>query len=143
MAKQVKVVTDSDIGAGLAVLENKLQVAFDNETIVVEDGKLVAKAKADLRVTGMNAADGNLTVTITDGQGGNVTTIQTTLASLLAISAEADNLVEKKADGIYVGKAAVKEAAKEVVADEAKKAATVEFQDLAGNTLGYAFETNA
>ena len=143
MAKQVKVVTDSDIGAGLAILENKLQVAFDNETIVVEDGKLVAKAKADLRVTGMNAADGNLTVTITDGQGGNVTTIQTTLASLLAISAEADNLVEKKADGIYVGKTAVKEAAKEVVADEAKKAATVEFQDLAGNTLGYAFETNA
>lgn len=143
MAKQVKVVTDSDIGAGLAVLENKLQVAFDNETIVVEDGKLVAKAKADLRVTGMNAADGNLTVTITDGQGGNATTIQTTLASLLAISAEAGNLAEKKADGIYVGKTAVKEAAKEVVADEAKKAATVEFQDLAGNTLGYAFETNA
>lgn len=143
MAKQVKVVTDSDIGAGLAVLENKLQVAFDNETIVVEDGKLVAKAKADLRVTGMNAADGNLTVTITDGQGGNATTIQTTLASLLALSAEAGNLAEKKADGIYVGKTAVKEAAKEVVADEAKKAATVEFQDLAGNTLGYAFETNA
>lgn len=143
MAKQVKVVTDSDIGAGLAVLENKLQVAFDNETIVVEDGKLVAKAKADLRVTGMNAADGNLTVNITDGQGGNATTIQTTLASLLALSAEAGNLAEKKADGIYVGKTAVKEAAKEVVADEAKKAATVEFQDLAGNTLGYAFETNA
>lgn len=143
MAKQVKVVTDSDIGAGLAILENKLQVAFDNETIVVEDGKLVAKAKADLRVTGMNAADGNLTVTITDGQGGNATTIQTTLASLLALSAEAGNLAEKKADGIYVGKTAVKEAAKEVVADEAKKAATVEFQDLAGNTLGYAFETNA
>ena len=143
MAKQVKVVTDSDIGAGLAVIENKLQVAFDNETIVVEGGKLVAKAKADLRVTGMNAADGNLTVTITDGQGGNATTIQTTLASLLALSAEADNLAEKKADGIYVGKTAVKEAAKEVVADEAKKAATVEFQDLAGNTLGYAFETNA
>lgn len=143
MAKQVKVVTDSDIGAGLAILQNKLQVAFDNETIVIEDGKLVAKAKADLRVTGMNAADGNLTVTITDGQGGNATTIQTTLASLLALSAEADNLAEKKADGIYVGKTAVKEAAKEVVADEAKKAATVEFQDLAGNTLGYAFETNA
>lgn len=143
MAKQVKVVTDSDIGAGLAILENKLQVAFDNETIVVEDGKLVAKAKADLRVTGMNAEDGNLTVTITDGQGGNATTIQTTLASLLALSAEAGNLAEKKADGIYVGKTAVKEAAKEVVADEAKKGATVEFQDLAGNTLGYAFETNA
>lgn len=143
MAKQVKVVTDSDIGAGLAILQNKLQVAFDNETIVIEDGKLVAKAKADLRVTGMNAADGNLTVTITDGQGGNATTIQTTLASLLALSAEAGNLAEKKADGIYVGKTAVKEAAKEVVADEAKKAATVEFQDLAGNTLGYAFETNA
>ena len=143
MAKQVKVVTDGDIGAGLAVLENKLQVAFDNETIVVEDGKLVAKAKADLRLTDMTATDGNLTVTVTDGQGGNTTTIQTTLASLLALSAEADNLAEKKADGIYVGKAAVKEAAKEVVADEAKKAATVEFQDLAGNTLGYAFETNA
>lgn len=139
MAKQVKIVTDGDIGAGLTILENKLQVALDNDTIVVEGGKLVAKAKADLRVTGMNAADGNLTVTITDGQGGNATTIQTTLASLLALSAEADNLAEKKADGIYVGKAAVKE----VVADEAKKGATVEFQDLAGNTLGYAFETNA
>lgn len=143
MAKQVKVVTDSDIGAGLAVLENKLQVAFDNETIVVENGKLVAKAKADLRLTDMTATDGSLTVTVTDGQGGNTTTIQTTLVSLLALSAEADNLAGKKADGIYVGKAAVKEAAKEVVADEAKKAATVEFQDLAGNTLGYAFETNA
>lgn len=135
MAKQVKVITDGDVGAGLEIVANKLQVALDNDTITVEGGKLVAKAKADLRVTGMNAADGNLTVTITDGQGGNATTIQTTLASLLALSAETDNLAEKKADGIYVGKAAVKE--------EAKKGATVEFQDLAGNTLGYAFETNA
>lgn len=143
MAKQVQVVTNGDIGAGLEIVANKLQVALDNDTITVEGGKLVAKAKADLRVTGMNAADGNLTVTITDGQGGNATTIQTTLASLLALSAEADNLAEKKADGIYVGKAAVKEVAKEAVADEAKKGATVEFQDLAGNTLGYAFETNA
>lgn len=143
MAKQVKVVTDGDIGAGLEIVANKLQAAIDNDTITVEGGKLVAKAKADLRVTGMNAADGNLTVTVSDGQGGAPTTIQTTLASLLALSAEADNLAEKKADGIYVGKAAVKEAAKEVVADEAKKGATVEFQDLAGNTLGYAFETNA
>lgn len=143
MAKQVKVVTDGDIGAGLEIVDNKLKVALDNDTITVEGGKLVAKAKADLRVTGMNAADGNLTVTITDGQGGNATTIQTTLASLLALSAEADNLAEKKADGIYVGKTAVKNAAKEAVAEEAKKGATVEFQDLAGNTLGYAFETNA
>ena len=139
MAKQVKVVTDGDIGAGLEIVDNKLKVALDNDTITVEGGKLVAKAKADLRVTGMNAANGNLTVNITDGQGGNATTVQTTLASLLALSAEADNLAEKKADGIYVGKAAVKEA----VAEEAKKGATVEFQDLAGNTLGYAFETNA
>lgn len=135
MAKTVKIVTEGDIGAGLEILEGKLKAAIDNATIVIEGGKLVAKAKADLRVTGLTSTNGNLTVTVSDGEGGNETTVQTTLASLLALSAEEGNLATKKNDGIYVGKADV------VAATKAE--ATTEFQDLAGNTLGYAFESNA
>ena len=129
----VKVVTESDIGAGLEILAGKLQAAIDNESIVIEGGKLKAVAKVDLRVTGINADNTNLTITVSDGNGGNETTVQTTLASLISLSQAEGNLATKKDDGIYVGKADVVAAAKE--------AATVELQDLAGRTLGYAFES--
>ena len=145
MAKQVKVVTDGDIGAGLKVEGGKLLVAVDGVSIKVVGNQLVATTQVDLRITAI-AADketGKLKITVADAEGGNVQTVETTLADLIALSKDADNLAEVKTDGIYVGKTSVKEAAKEVVAEEAKKAATLEFQDLAGNTLGYAFETNA
>ena len=139
MAKVVKVVTNQDIGKGLEIVANKLQVAIDNQSLVIEDGKLkaVAETTVDLRVTGIKAdkADSKLKITVSAADGGNATTVETTLADLMLISKEADNLAVAKDDGIHVAKADVVSAAKEV--------ATVEFQDLAGNTLGYAFETNA
>ena len=164
MAKQVKVVTDGDIGAGLKVEYGKLLVDVDGVSIKVVGNQLVATSQVDLRVTAI-AADkytGKLKVTVSDAEGGNVQIVETTLTDLIALSKVYDNLAEVKADGIYVGKEAVKEAAteavpeavkgvakeavkevaKEVVTAEAKKGATVEFQDLAGYTLGYAFETN-
>lgn len=145
MAKQVKVVTEGDVGAGLKVEGGKLLVAVDGVSIKIVGNQLVATSQVDLRVTAI-AADketGKLKITVADAEGGNEQTVETTLADLLALSKEADNLAEVKADGLYVGKAAVKTVATEVVSEEAKKGATVEFQDLAGNTLGYAFETNA
>lgn len=145
MAKQVKVVTSADIGDGLKVEGGKLLVSVDGTSVKIEGGKLVATSQVDLRVTAI-AADketGKLKITVADADGGNTQTVETTLADLIALSKDADNLAEVKTDGIYVGKTAVKDAAKEVVPEEAKKAATLEFQDLAGNTLGYAFETNA
>ena len=144
MAKQVKVVTDGDIGAGLKVEYGKLSVNVDGVSIKVIGNQLVATSQVDLRVTAI-AADkhtGKLKVTVSDAEGGNVQIVETTLTDLIALSKVYDNLAEVKADGIYVGKEAVKEVAKEVVTAEAKKGATVEFQDLAGYTLGYAFETN-
>ena len=139
MAKVVKVVTNQDIGKGLEIVANKLQVAIDNQSLVIEDGKLkaVAETTVDLRVTGIKAdkADSKLKITVSDADGGNATTVETTLADLMLLSKEADNLAVAKDDGIHVAKADVVSAAKEV--------ATVEFQDLAVNTLGYAFETNA
>lgn len=145
MAKQVKVVTEGDVGAGLKVEGGKLLVAVDGVSIKVVGNQLVATSQVDLRITAI-AADketGKLKITVADAEGGNTQTVETTLADLIALSKEADNLAEVKTDGIYVGKTAIKNAAKEVVPEEAKKAATLEFQDLAGNTLGYAFETNA
>jgi len=145
MAKQVKVVTDGDIGAGLKVEGGKLLVAVDGVSIKVVGNQLVATSQVDLHVTAI-AADketGKLKITVADAEGGNAQTVETTLADLLALSKTADNLAEVKADGLYVGKEAVKSVATEVVTAEAKKGATVEFQDLAGTTLGYAFETNA
>lgn len=144
MAKQVKVVTDGDIGAGLKVEDGKLLVAVDGTTIKVVGNQLVATTQVDLHITAI-AADketGKLKVTVSDAEGGNAQTIETTLADLIALSKDTDNLAEAKPDGIYVGKEAVKAAAKEVIDSEAKKGATAEFQDLAGNTLGYAFENN-
>lgn len=145
MAKQVKVVTEGDVGAGLKVEGGKLLVAVDGVSIKVVGNQLVATSQVDLRITAI-AADketGKLKITVADAEGGNTQTVETTLADLLALSKEADNLAEVKADGLYVGKEAVKGVATEVVTAEAKKGATVEFQDLAGTTLGYAFENNA
>ena len=145
MAKQVKVVTEGDVGAGLKAEGGKLLVAVDGVSIKVVGNQLVATSLVDLRITAI-AADketGKLKITVADAEGGNVQTVETTLADLLALSKEADNLAEVKTDGLYVGKAAVKAVATEVLSEDAKKGATVEFQDLAGNTLGYAFETNA
>lgn len=141
MANQVKVVTEGDIGAGLKVENGELVVAVDGVTIKVVGNQLVATTQVELHVTDVSAdkETGKLKVTVSDGQGGNVQTIETTLADLIAVSKNPDNLAEARSDGIYVGKAAIKE----IVAEEAKKGAEVQFQNLAGNDIGYAFENNA
>lgn len=134
---QVKVVTDSDIGLGLKIEGAKLVAAVDNKTIKVVDGVLTATEQVELHVTAIaaNKDTGTFTVTVADSEGGNATTLEASLADLVAISKEEGNLAVAKDDGIFVGKAEVKVAVKED--------ATVEFQSLAGTTLGYAFETVA
>ena len=130
MAK-IKVVTERDVGKGLEIADKKLNVAVDDVTIKIVDNKLVAQipeAGVDLRVTKIKAdkATGKLKVTVDDGAGGNEQTVETSLAELLVVSAEADNLAEVKDDGIFVGKAKVLEAIK---GDE--------LQGLDGTSIGY------
>lgn len=143
MAK-IKVVTERDIGDGLIIENGKLKVNVDGTTIVVEGGKLVAKipeAGVDLRVTAIKAdkKTGKLKVTVADADGGNEQTVETTLADLVAISQEADNLAEAKDDGIYVGKAKVVEAIKdpETVKALAELLKGDELQGLDGTSIGY------
>lgn len=126
-----KVVTDADIGKGLKIEDNKLIVEVDGRTIKIVGNQLVAEAQVDLRVTALTAEDNKLKVTVADAEGGNAQTVETTLAKLLALSKDADNLAEAKEDGLYVGKAKVIEVAKE--------AATVELQSLGGTTLGFIY----
>lgn len=143
MAK-IKVVTERDIGKGLEIADQKLNVVVDDVTIKIVDNKLVAQIPAtgvDLRVTKIKAdkATGNLKVTVADAEGGNEQTVETTLADLVAISQEADNLAEAKDDGIYVGKAKVVEALKdpETVKALAELLKGDELQGLDGTTIGY------
>lgn len=126
-----KVVTDADISNGLKIEDNKLIVEVDGRTIKIVGNQLVAEAQVDLRVTALTAEDNKLKVTVADAEGGNAQTVETTLAKLLALSKDADNLAEAKEDGLYVGKAKVIEVAKE--------AATVELQSLGGTTLGFIY----
>lgn len=126
-----KVVTDADIGKGLKIEDNKLIVEVDGRTIKIVGNQLVAEAQVDLRVTALTAEDNKLKVTVADAEGGNAQTVETTLAKLLALSKDANNLAEAKEDGLYVGKAKVIEVAKE--------AATVELQSLGGTTLGFIY----
>lgn len=144
MAKIIRVVTENDIGDGLIIDNGKLKANVDGVTIVVEGGKLVAKipeAGVDLRVTAIKAdkKTGKLKVTVADAEGGNEQTVETTLADLVAISQEADNLAEAKDDGIYVGKAKVVEAIKdpETVKALAELLKGDELQGLDGTTIGY------
>lgn len=144
MAKIIKVVTENDIGDGLVIENGKLKANVDGVTIVVEGGKLVAKipeAGVDLRVTAIKAdkKTGKLKVTVADAEGGNEQTVETTLADLVAISQEADNLAEAKDDGIYVGKAKVVEAIKdpETVKALAELLKGDELQGLDGTSIGY------
>ena len=130
MAK-IKVVTERDVGKGLEIADKKLNVAVDDVTIKIVDNKLVAQipeAGVDLRVTAIKGDKdtGKLKLTVTDADGGNERTVETTLAELLVVSAEADNIAEVKDDGIYVGKATVLEAVK---GDE--------LQGLDGTSIGY------
>ena len=130
MAK-IKVVTERDVGKGLEIANQKLNVVVDDVTIKIVDNKLVAQipeSGVDLRVTKIKAdkATGKLKVTVDDGAGGNEQTVETSLAELLVVSAEADNLAEVKDDGIFVGKAKVLEAIK---GDE--------LQGLDGTSIGY------
>ena len=116
MAK-IKVVTERDVGKCLEIANQKLNVVVDDVTIKIVDNKLVAQipeAGVDLRVTAIKGdkATGKLKLTVTDADGGNERTVETTLAELLVVSAEADNIAEVKDDGIYVGKATVVEAVK-------------------------------
>lgn len=143
MAK-IKVVTERDIGDGLIIENGKLKANVDGVTIVVEGGKLVAKipeAGVDLRVTAIKAdkKTGKLKVTVADADGGNEQTVETTLADLVAISQEADNLAEAKDDGIFVGKAKVVEAIKdpETVKALAELLKGDELQGLDGTSIGY------
>lgn len=143
MAK-IKVVTERDIGDGLIIENGKLKANVDGTTIVVEGGKLVAKipeAGVDLRVTAIKAdkKTGKLKVTVADADGGNEQIVETTLADLVAISQEADNLAEAKDDGIYVGKAKVVEAVKdpEMVKALAELLKGNELQGLDGTSIGY------
>lgn len=143
MAK-IKVVTERDIGKGLEIADAKLNVVVDGVTIKIVDNKLVAQipeSGVDLRVTAIKAdkATGKLKITVDDGAGGNEKTVETTLAELLVVSAEADNLAEVKDDGIFVGKAKVVEAVKdpETVKALAELLKGDELQGLDGTNIGY------
>lgn len=143
MAK-IKVVTERDIGKGLEIADQKLNVVVDDVTIKIVDNKLVAQipeSEVDLRVTKIKAdkATGKLKVTVDDGAGGNEQTVETSLAELLVVSAEADNLAEVKDDGIYVGKAKVVEAVKdpETVKALVELLKGNELQGLDDTTIGY------
>lgn len=143
MAK-IKVVTERDVGTGLEIANKKLNVVVDDVTIKIVDNKLVAQipeAGVDLRITKIKAdkATGKLKVTVDDGAGGNEQTIETSLAELLVVSAEADNLAEVKDDGIFVGKAKVVEILKEpeTVKALAELLKGDELQGLDGTSIGY------
>ena len=143
MAK-IRVVTERDIGKGLEIANQKLNVVVDDVTIKIVDNKLVAQIPetgVDLRVTKIKAdkATGKLKVTVDDGAGGNEQTIETSLAELLVVSAEADNLAEVKDDGIFVGKAKVVEILKEpeTVKALAELLKGDELQGLDGTSIGY------
>lgn len=143
MAK-IKVVTERDVGKGLVIENQKLDVVVDDVTIKIVDNKLVAQipeSGVDLRVTAIKGdkATGKLKITVDDGAGGNETTVQTSLAELLVVSAEADNIAEVKDDGIFVGKAKVLEIVKdpETVKALAELLKGDELQGLDGTTIGY------
>lgn len=143
MAK-IRVVTENDTGKGLEIADKKLNVVVDDVTIKIVDNKLVAQipeSGVDLRVTAIKSdkATGKLKITVDDGAGGNETTVQTSLAELLVVSAEADNIAEVKDDGIYVGKAKVLEIVKdpETVKALAELLKGDELQGLDGTTIGY------
>lgn len=143
MAK-IKVVTERDIGKGLEIANQKLNVVVDDVTIKIVDNKLVAQiheSGVDLRVTKIKAdkTTGKLKVTVDDGAGSNEQTVETSLAELLVVSAEADNLAEVKDDGIFVGKAKVVEAVKdpETVKALAELLKGDELQGLDGTSIGY------
>ena len=138
MAKTIKVVTENDIGKGLKVEAGKLLVEIDEGTLEFKGNQLAAKIptnNVDLRVTAI-AADqitGKLKITVTDAEGGNVQTVETTLSDLIAMSKNSDNVATIDNGGIYVSPASVQHAA--------KRGADVSFQSLGGDTLGYAFES--
>lgn len=143
MAK-IKVVTERDVGTGLEIANQKLNVVVDDVTIKIVDNKLVAQipeSGVDLRVTAIKGdkATGKLKITVDDGAGGHEQTVETTLAELLVVSAEADNLAEVKDDGIFVGKAKVVEAIKdpETVKALAELLKGDELQGLDGTSIGY------
>ena len=143
MAK-IRVVTERDVGKGLEIANQKLNVVVDDVTIKIVDNKLVAQIPetgVDLRVTAIKGdkATGKLKITVDDGAGGNETTVQTSLAELLVVSAEADNIAEVKDDGIFVGKAKVLEIVKdpETVKALAELLKGDELQGLDGTTIGY------
>lgn len=139
MAKTIKVVTENDIGKGLKVEAGKLLVEIDESTLEFKGNQLAAKIptnNVDLRVTAI-AADkltGKLKITVADAEGGNVQTVETTLADLIALSKNSDNLATVDNGGIYVSPASVQQAA--------KRGADVNFQSLGGESLGYAYETD-
>lgn len=138
MAKTIKVVTENDIGKGLKVEAGKLLVEIDEGTLEFKGNQLAAKIptnNVDLRVTAITADQqtGKLKITVADAEGGNQTVVETTLSDLIALSKNLDNLATIENGGIYVSPANVKQAA--------ASAASVTFQSLGEEVLGYAFET--
>ena len=139
MAKTIKVVTEGDIGKGLKVEGGKLLVEIDEGTLEFKGNQLAAKIptnNVDLRVTNMavDQVTGKLKLTVADAEGGNAQTVETTLADLIALSKNTDNLATVDNGGIYVPPASVQQAA--------KRGAVVNFQSLGGESLGYAYETD-
>lgn len=141
---KIRVVTERDVGKGLEIANQKLNVVVDDVTIKIVDNKLVAQIPekgVDLRVNAIAAdkATGKLKLTVADANGGNETTVETTLAELLVVSAEADNIAEVKDDGIFVGKAKVVEILKEpeTVKALAELLKGDELQGLDETTIGY------
>lgn len=138
MAKTIKVVTENDIGKGLKVEAGKLLVEIDEGTLEFKGNQLAAKIptqNVDLRVTAITAdkVTGKLKITVSDAEGGNAQTVETTLSDLIALSNNSDNLATIDNGGIYVSPASVQQ--------KAKQAADVTFQSLGGTTLGYAYES--
>lgn len=131
---QIKVVTENDISKGLKIEDGKLIVEVDNTTIRIEGNQLVAVPQntVDMRITGIQPNGDKLQITVADENGENSTTIETTLAGLLAISTADGNLAEKDATGILVTPTKVKEAIKGDM-----------LQSLGGVDLGYLIAKDA
>lgn len=137
MAVVQKVVTDQTLGEELEVRDGKLHVKVDGVTVKIVGGQLVAQYGIDLRVTALehDKVSGKLKVTVSDGQGGNVQTVETDLGSLLALSKAEGNLIQNKDDGIHVGVGDVIDA----MTADGKTPATklVKLQSIGNVDLGY------
>lgn len=132
-----QVITNNDVGEGLTIEGNKLNVEVDGTTVVIRGNKLVAIAGVDLHLSELSfdQATGELKAIVTDSSGGNRTEATTSLAALLTLSQEEGNLLTKKADGIHLG---VRDVIDEIGRDAVKEdTQVIKLTSLSGNFLGY------